>query len=182
MAKSNLFENTKKNDISDNVKQLYDDTCAIKSQQLILKAHGHDISETELRNEAMVNGWYTPGQGTLKEDVGNLLENHGMNVKHFEQASIDQLSNEIVQGHNVIVAVDSGELWNPGIDETFEDIISGEQPDHALLVSGFLIDPFTAEESVLLTDPGTGDVCADYPIDQFAEAWDDSGNFMISAF
>ena len=165
---------------SEFVQQQYPDTCAIKSQELILNSYNIDVNETDLRYEAMLNGWYYPGYGTPMHGVGNLLESHGLNVKHFENANIEQLTNEIVQGHNVIVGVDSGELWNPGIDETFEDIIFGEQPDHALIVSGFLINPFSAIESVLLTDPGTGYVCADYPIDQFAEAWDDSGNFMIS--
>ena len=48
------------------VQQLYPDTCAIKSQQLILKDFGIDVSETELVQAANANGWYNGG-GTSPE-------------------------------------------------------------------------------------------------------------------
>ena len=165
----------------EDVLQQYDDTCAIKSQQLILESNGIDISEQELRNEAMRYGWYAPGYGTPMEDVGNLLENHGMEVHRYMDASISDIAAELSKGHQVIVGVDSGELWNAGINETFEDLIFGEQADHALIVSGIVIDPFTAEQNIILTDPGTGDLCIEYPIEQFEDAWDDSGDYVIVA-
>ena len=168
------------NIFSENVLQTYQDTCAVKSQQLILKSNGINISEDSLREEAIRNDWYTPGYGTPMQDVGNLLESHGMEVHRYVNASLSDIADELAQEHQIIVGVDSGELWNPGPDETFEDIIYGEQADHALLVSGIVVDPFTSEESVLLTDPGTGDVCMEYPADQFEDAWDDSGDFMVS--
>lgn len=165
---------------SDNVQQMYTDTCAIKSQQLILESNGLNFSETELRDEAIQNGWYIPGNGTPMEYVGNILENHGMEVCKYLHANITVLAKEVSQGHQVIVGVDSGELWNAGHDEFFEDIICGGQADHALLVSGFVVDPFTAEQNILLTDPGMGGVCIEYPIEQFEDAWNDSNNFMIA--
>lgn len=164
---------------STNVHQLYDDTCAIKSQQLILQSHGVDKSEHELREEAIQNGWYSPGDGTPMEDVGNLLEYHGMEVHRYKNATLSDLIDELSQGHQIIVGVDSGELWNAGISERFEDIIMGGQADHALLVSGFVVDPMTAESSMLLTDPGTGETYADYSVSQFENAWNDSDNFMV---
>lgn len=180
MPALNLFRQGAFNAYSVDVQQLYDDTCAIKSQQLILKSNGINVSEQELRNEAMQNGWYVPGYGTPMENVGNLLENHGMEVHRYVNASVSDIADELSKGHQVIVGVDSGELWNSGPDETFEDIIHGEQADHALLVSGIVVDPCTSEETVLLTDPGTGDVCMEYPTDQFEDAWDDSEDFMVS--
>lgn len=180
MADVNYIGNGNYNVFSEDVQQQYADTCAIKSQQLILESNGFDISESELRDEAIMNGWYTSGYGTPMEDVGNLLENHGMVVHRYRNASVADIAHELSQGHQVVVGVDSGELWNAGSDETFEDIIYGEQADHALLVSGITVNPFTAEESVLLTDPGTGDVCAEYPIDLLENAWEDSGEFMVS--
>lgn len=162
------------------VQQMYDDSCAIRSQQLILNSIGIDISEDQLRIEAYQNGWYEPGVGTPMQHIGNLIEAHGLHVERKIGGTIDDLRFETAQGHNVIVGVDSGELWHKGIDETFEDIIQGQQADHALLVSGFAINPLTGNEDVLLTDPGTGELYADYPVDQFEDAWDDSGNFMVS--
>lgn len=166
---------------SDKVQQMYPDTCAIKSQQLILESNGLSLSETELRNEAIQNGWYTPGYGTPMEDVGNILENHGVAVQKYVNARTEDLAKEVTDGHQVIVGVDSGELWNPGHGEFFEDIICGGQADHALIVSGLVIDPFTSEQNILLTDPGMGGVCIEYPIEQFEDAWNDSNNFMVVA-
>lgn len=163
----------------ENIKQTYTDSCAIKAQQIILNSKGIDVSESTLRDEAIDNGWYTPGYGTPVEETGNLLELHGVDVKRVHHASIRDISEEILQGHQVIVGVDSGELWNPGFEETLKDLTIGGKPDHALIVSGFVIDPLTGEENILLTDPGTGDICTEYPEDDFEDAWNDSDNFMV---
>ena len=168
------------NIFNEDILQTYDDSCAIKCQQLILFSKGMDVTEDQLRTEAYQNGWYNPGCGTPMEAVGNLIEVHGVQVDRRFGGTIDDLRFETSQGHNVIVGVDSGELWNNGIVETFEDIIQGQQADHALIVSGFAINPLTGTEEVLLTDPGTGELFADYPINQFEDAWDDSDNFMVS--
>ena len=109
---------------SDAVKQMYDDSCAIKSEQLVLNSKGIDITENQLRIEAYQNGWYNPGTGTPIKNVGNLIEAHGLHVERKIGGTIDDLRTETAQGHNVIVGLDSGELWNNGINETFEDIIT----------------------------------------------------------
>lgn len=173
---------TMTNSYFDMVQQTFDDTCVIKSQQLVLNSYGINLSETELRNEAYENGWYSPGEGTPMEYVGDLIEAHGIPVEKITGATIDDLKAETAQGHHVIVGVDSGELWNKSIAETFEDIIIGPQADHALLVSGFAINPLTGTENILLTDPGTGELFADYPVEQFEDAWDDSGNYFVTTF
>ena len=165
---------------SPDILQQYPDTCAIKVQQLILNAKGYELSESELRDEAIRYGWYESGYGTPYDSIGNLLEKHGVDVNHVHGASISDIADELSQGRQVIVAVDSGELRNPGPDETFEDIIHGLNADHALLVSGMVVDPFTDDLNVLLTDPGTGEVFMEYSVDQFEDAWEDSGNFMVS--
>lgn len=117
---------------------------------------GINTTEDQLCIEAYQNGWYNPGIGTPMENVGNLLVSHGLPVERKIGGIVDDLRYEIAHGHNVIVGVDSGELWNSGIDESLEDIIRGPQPDHALLVSGFAVNPLTGNENILLTDPGTG--------------------------
>lgn len=162
------------NILSDDVRQLYNDTCAIKSQQLILKDFGLDISEDQLRNEAIMNGWYNGG--TSPADVGKLLELHGVGVSQYDNANIFNLVNELAQGHKVIVGVDSGELWETDMcDKLFED----SQADHALIVSGVdTSDPNNIK--VILTDPGTGDLLKEYSMEQFVDAWQDSNCFMMT--
>jgi len=166
----------------DDIQQEFPDTCAIKSQQIILESHDSNVSEQDLVEESIDKGWYVPGQGgTMPEDVGNLLEEHGMTVNHFDNATIDDIASELAKGHQVIVGVDSGELWQPGHFESLEDFFKLGGADHALIVSGIQVNPLTSEREVLLTDPGTGEVTHTYTMDQFEDAWDDSDNFMISA-
>lgn len=166
----------------DDIQQEFPDTCAIKSQQIILESHDINVSEQDLVEESIDKGWYVPGQGgTMPEDVGNLLEEHGMTVNHFDNATIDDIASELAKGHQVIVGVDSGELWQPGHFESLEDFFKLGGADHALIVSGIQVNPLTSEREVLLTDPGTGEVTHTYTMDQFEDAWDDSDTFMISA-
>ncbi len=175
-----LYGEPASNKVSDYVRQNYSDTCAIKSQQLVLEKFGIDISEEQLRSEAMACGWYTPGGGTPMEDVGKLLELHGVKVHQYVNGNIFNVVNELAQGHNVIMGVDSGELWHYGFLEQFEDQLpGGERADHALIVSGIdTSDP--GDVKVIITDPGTGDYCKEYSFEQFVDAAEDSNFFMVT--
>lgn len=164
------------NVVSQEVKQLYNDTCAIKSQQLILEDFGITISEDDLVAEAMQNGWYN--NGTSPAHVGNLLESHGIGVTQYENANVFNLVNELSLGHKVIVGVDSGELWKD--DNIITRIFDTDSAaDHALIVSGIdTSDPDNVK--VILTDPGTGDLLKEYKLDEFIDAWKDSNCLMVS--
>lgn len=162
------------NIMSDDVKQIYPDTCAIKSQQLIMQDFGLHFTEDQLRNEAMMYGWYNGG--TSPEDVGKLLELHGIPVSQYENANIFNLVNELAQGHKVIVGVDSGELWN---DNIFDKIFEDGTADHALIVSGVdTTDPNNVK--IIVTDPGTGNLLKEYSMEDFVDAWEDSNCFMMA--
>lgn len=160
------------------IQQTYIDTCAIKSQQLILDTFGIDVSEDELMKEAMQLQIYQPGHGTPLQHMGDLLELHGVESTMFESANKYTLMHELAQGHQVMVAVDSAELWSPSFWERIKDFFFGETPNHALIVTG--VDTTNSEEiEVILTDPGTGNVMR-YPYDQFADAWSDSSFTMLA--
>lgn len=165
------------------IQQQYPDTCAIKSQQLILKDFGIDVSETECVQYCYDHGWYVPGGGTMPENVGKLLVDVGIPCTQRADANIFDLMNEIQQGHKVIVGVDANELWKDGpinaIIEWLRDIFMGEQANHALIVAGLdYSDP--DHPYVILTDPGSGEAGKPYPIDQFMDAWSDSQHFIVS--
>lgn len=168
------------NVIVEDVMQQYDDTCAIKSQELILNSAGIPYTEDELVKEAIQNGWYEPGKGTSVDDVGKLLVLHGLDVAQFHDASIFNLVSELSKGYPVIVGVDSGELWNPGFEETFEDFINPYGADHALLVSGIEFNEDFSNATVNLIDPGSGDFSKGYALAQFEDALADSDHFMVS--
>lgn len=152
------------------------DTCAIKSQQIILHSFGIDISESALTTEATSKGYYIPGEGTKPSMVGHLLEDHGVDVHTKHHATVYDLAAELAQGHKVIVGVDADELWHHAI---WNDFFQGESANHALIVTG--IDTSNQYDiRVILTDPGTGDVARSYPMSQFIDAWQDSSCIMVA--
>lgn len=155
-----------------------DASCAIKSQQLILQEFGVPVSEEQLIQWSVDHGLYN-GTGTNPMDVGVLLNQGGIPTTMKEGANIFDLTNELAQGHKVIVGVDSGELWHGGLKEWWEDFRGISGADHALIVAG--IDNTNPEDpKVLLTDPGSGEICKSYDLDKFMDAWKDSNCMMVS--
>jgi hypothetical protein len=155
--------------------QTTDFTCAIVSQQMILKQFGIEVSEAQLVYEATSGGFLT-SEGSAMEDCGRLLESHG--VATHQSFGVEGLIRELSQGHKVIVGVDSGELW--GTDSSIEDYFNGGQADHALVVNGLdLSDPNNPQ--AVLNDPGhPNGAGVRVPLDQFLDAWSDSGQFYVA--
>lgn len=165
------------------IQQHYSDTCAIKSQQIILNDFGIPCTEEELIQFSHEQGWYN-GDGTSMIDVGNLLETAGIPCSRQADANIFNLVDELSQGHKIIVGVDADELWKNDsildkLKNWFNDFFRGDTPNHALIVAGIdTSDPNNIQ--VIVTDPGTGDYCKSYPLDQFMDAWSDSNCYMVS--
>ena len=78
----------------------------------------------------------------------------------------------------------SGGLWSN--NEVIRDLVhyypnlyADGIADHAVLVSGVdIADP--NNPVVIITDPGTGQIAAEYPLADFLAAWEDSGFRMVS--
>lgn len=164
------------------VQQTFPDSCAIKSQQLILNDFGFEVSEVDLVRTAAMHGWYNGG--TAPQDVGNLLELANIPVSRTEGANVFNLVNELAQGHKVIVGVDSDEMWhNNSIGDKlrnwYNDFVGETGGDHALIVAGIdTSDPDNIQ--VIVKDPGSGDDGKPYPLEQFMDAWSDTNCYMVS--
>lgn len=164
--------------------------CAIRSQQIILRDYGVDISLDELKQYATNNGWYDPSGdgGTPMWAIGNLLLSCNVPCQQSVDNTVYDLINELAQGHRVIVGVDANELWADrnhdtmaGTKEWFKDIFEGNTPNHALVVAGVDVNPDDPDDvKVVLTDPGTGDLRIEYDLNDFMDAWKDSQCFMVS--
>lgn len=161
--------------------------CAIRSQQIILRDYGIDVSLEELKQFAIQNGWYEDGGGTPMGYVGAIIDACGVGVRQDINCTVYDLVNELAQGHRVIVGVDANELWadrNGNLiaqsKEFIKDIFS-EEANHALIVAGVEVNPNDPEDvKVILTDPGTGDLRIEYTLEQFMDAWEDSDCFMTT--
>lgn len=161
-----------------NIFQGVEPTCAIRSQEIILRDFGIQISQEDLKQFAAHKGWYD--EGTPEDAIGNLLEICKVSTHTAHCDSVYDIINELKDGHRVIVTLDSHEIWaEPGSFEYefYKNIVN---PDHALIVSSINIDPDNPENSkVVLTDPGSGSIL-EYDIDRFAHAWSDSNCYMMA--
>lgn len=153
-------------------------SCAIRSQELVLRDYGIHIPQDELIKYATEQGWYD--HGTRLEDVGKLLETCHVSCHTQTDASIYDLINELSAGHRVIVGVDAHELWHDKgplgnwIADHFTD------PNHALIVTSINVDVEDPNRTmVVVTDPGSGEI-TEYPLKQFAHSWGDSNCFMVA--
>lgn len=167
------------------IRQPDDHSCALRSQQIVLRDFGIDIGFKDLEKLAKEYGVYTD-QGTYTYDIGKVLQIAGVNMHQVEGTSFYELTNELAQGHRVIVSVDANELWynesfSDKLKNWFDDTFKAQGGNHALVVAGVEINPQNPNDvKVVLTDPGVGHLRIEYPLDQFMDAWKDSNCFMAA--
>lgn len=176
--------------IKDNIILQPDDhSCGLRSQQIILRNFGIDIPFEELERLALENGVYSE-KGTLDCDLGKVMEMCGVPMHHIHGATVKDLIHELAQGHNLIANVDANELWHNAtmqermhnkLDDWFREALGTQGGNHALVVAGVEVNPEdTSDIKVVLTDPGSGDLRIEYPVNDFMEAIKDSNGHIIA--
>ncbi len=182
-----------------NIYQGYSNTCAIRSQEIVLRDYGIMIEQDDLVQYATEHGWFNPDPlngGTDKNSVGNIIDACGIQTTRTENATIFDIVAELRAGHRVIVSVDADELWikkEPNvfkklfgvatnkINDKIQNFLGVEGANHALIVAGVNVNPNNLDDiQVILTDPGTGEVCIQYKVYDFYDAWNDGHRMMIS--
>lgn len=158
--------------------QEYSDSCAVACQEFILEEYtGKEFDEEDLVICAVENGWVDEvNGGTPLEDVGKVLEYHGIDTTTDYDADFQDLENALNNGDRAIVAV-----YNMGLDNDYEGFYPAWSANHAVEVIG--IDKSNpADVKVIVNDPGVEDGCGkviDY--DVFMNAWNTSDGFMMVA-
>lgn len=170
-------------------RQTADDSCAPTAEGSIIRQFGFEGTSADFAEISQTNGWYKPGEGTSPSDMGKMMDAFGIRNHTNENASINDLADELRHGHGVIVGVRSDQLWNLGpMSELWNAVKSGigldthefSPADHALAVTG--IDLRDIEHPlVILNDSGDprGQAIS-YPLDRFMDAWE-NGNFAYVA-
>lgn len=167
------------------IKQPDDHSCGLRSQQIVLRDFGIDIPFEDLERYALDAGVYSEN-GTYTYDIGKVVEMAGVGMHQVEGSTIYDLTNELAQGHRVIVSVDAHELWYnktpiQRLNNWMSDVIGPQGGNHALIVAGVEVNPSDPKDvKVVLTDPGAGHLRIEYPLDQFMDAWKDSNCFMAA--
>lgn len=155
-----------------------DCSCAVAAQEFVLEdLLDREFSEEELRELAQENGWFSDN-GTPMEDVGNILEEFGLKVDRYQGGTIEDIEQCLENGGNVIIGVDADEIWY-GDNDTYGP---GDDANHAVEVIG--VDYSNPDQPmVILNDSGNPNGCGSMvPLDQFMDAWEDSGFFIVEAY
>lgn len=182
-----------------NIYQGEQPSCAVRSQEIILRDYGIMIPQEELIQYAVDNGWYSPDPengGTPRDATGNLLDAMGIATRRYDNATIYDVISELRAGHRVIVSVDANELWvkkepslykrlfgelSNRLDDKMDELAGVQGANHALIVAGVNVDTDNPSDmKVVLIDSGTGDVCIEYKFPAFKKAWDDSHCHMVA--
>jgi len=164
--------------------QHFDDNCAPTAEGSIIKQFGYDYDQDQFAYISAANGWYTPGGGgTSPEDVGNMMDLFNIPNHTVQNAGVADLISELSQGHGVIVAVRSEQLWEQGplselknfiIQKAGLDTSEWNPADHAIVVTGIDFSD-THNPMVLVNDSGEpGGQAHAYPLDRFMDAWQNS--------
>ena len=149
--------------------------CSLECEKYILRTLNIEFDEEQLLQNAIQNGWQKEN-GTALHNVGRHLESKGLVVTRQYNATIEDIANALNKNECVIVAVDGGELLGNRVEETIEDMLIGQMPDHTVVILSL------DEKSNMITifDPNTSNDEDTYPIEQFIDAWNDSKNYLVT--
>lgn len=149
--------------------------CCLECEKYVMDRFGITYNEQKLIENALRNGWQKE-HGTALHNVGRHLEQAGLVVSRQYECKIDDIVESLAQGGLVIVAVDSGELTSNTHLETLEDAYIGSLPDHTVVVVSCNIE----EDLITISDPNSPNQQDSYSLSQFANAWADSKNYLVT--
>lgn len=147
--------------------------CCLECEKYILRKLGIIVDEEQLLRDSVRNGWQKK-EGTALHNIGRHLESNGLVVTRQFKCSIKDIIAALDAGSHVIVAVDGGELTGDPIAELQEDVLFGQIPDHTVVV----LSCDEEEGIITLFDPDSPNAEDRYSIARFADAWNDSKNYL----
>ena len=149
-------------------------TCGLRCEEFVMARRGLVFDESQIFSISREQGWLQKG-GTRIGDLGNVLQKAGLRVTKQFDYTFDDLRRLLDEGKDVIAVVDGGELVGDRDTERLEDKFIGEIPDHAVVVTR--VDD--AADTVEVFDPQSENERDTYPREQFADAWEDSGCYLV---
>lgn len=149
-------------------------TCGLSCEEFVMERRSIVFDEAELISVSREQGWLQKG-GTRIGDIGNVLEKAGLRVTKNFDYTLDDLQRLLSEGKDVIAVVDGGELVGDRDMERLEDKYIGEIPDHAVVVTKVDDEAQTIE----VFDPQSENERDTYPTEQFMDAWEDSGRYLV---
>lgn len=163
------------------------DTCAVVAQMMVIEElTGRDLTQEDVVRVAENAGVYAEGMGTPQELLGGVIEAYGLEAETINHASISDIESHLNSGEKMVVAVRADDYWNPeagSMDEQLYKTLGLPDPgaNHCVEVIGIdRSDP--QHPQVIVNDSGHPDGRGmAIPMDQFEDAWANSGNFLVTA-
>ena len=149
--------------------------CAIQCEEFILHVFGIHKTLQELCILASTRHWLKD-DGVELLDLGAIPEHYGLVVNKRAPGDLDSILRAMRAGHQVIVAVDGGELVGNPAEELAEDFLAGGVTDHCVVILSVDTDAGT----VALYDPAFGVIPLEVPTERFLDAWEDSNYYMVT--
>jgi hypothetical protein len=154
--------------------------CGLVSCGDVLNQFGVEVSEDDVvRHAAAVGECATDGDpadagGTTFGDQVQVLADYGIPAHTEQDDSLEDLAGEVEQGHGVIVAANSGVLWDD--PNNYEN----GQANHAVTVTGVARDPNTGQlAGFYVNDSGTGQSARFVDTDTMTAAWLSAGGNTV---
>lgn len=150
-------------------------SCSLECEKFILDKFNIEYDDRQLLKNAIRNGWQKKG-GTALHNVGRHLEEKGLVVTRRYNCGISDIENALNANESVIAAVDGGELLGNMSIEAKEDVVLGPIPDHTVVI----LARNATDNSITIYDPNSSNTTDTYSIEQFADAWNDSKNYLVT--
>lgn len=146
---------------SGGTQQSYQNCGVESSRQIVNQATDSDVSEDDLLDTAMDNGWADRGGtrddsgGTTPEGMQSILGSHGVSST-LQPQTMENIQQAVAEGRGVITAHDAGALWN-----------TTDEGGHAILVTGAQYDANGKLTALIINDTGTGEGMHSVPADRY---------------
>lgn len=150
--------------------------CCLECEKYILDQHEIRYDEQELLRKAGQNKWQK-AEGTALYNIGRHLEDSGLIVTRQYNCNITDILHALNTGEDVIVAVDEKKLTGNRNKEHEKEFGLEQMPDHTVVV----LSCDTKLNTITIHDPNSTAAEDHYTIGQFAEAWADSKNYLVTA-
>lgn len=152
-----------------------DNLCCLECEKYVMKGRGITYDEQQMLEDALHHGWLKQ-EGTALHNVGRHLEKTGLVVTRQYGCSIQNIIDALNHHEDVIVAVDSGKLLHNRNINHVDNADTQFLPDHTVVVIAGDVET----DVITLFDPNSPNPTDTYSLAQFASAWADSKNYLVT--
>ena len=149
--------------------------CCLECEKYILQQWNIEYDEKAMLQDAVQNKWLKE-QGTVLHHVGRHLEKNGLVVIRRYHCTLEDIEEALLVGDSIIAAVDGGELNGNPIEEWCEDMMTGEIPDHTVVIKSY--NPI--EKTMEIYNPDSPKGVETYAVSCFLDAWKDSKCYLVT--